>query len=704
MVLLFVCISQLWSTQDLAGLFSARRLQYPAGDPNSAAALFLVCFWPLVWLAAGSRERAPVRGIALGAATGLLGLAMMTQSRGAMYSLAISLVLMFVLSPGRLRLLFYLVVPALLMGYAFPRLNRYWLDGPEALGGGRAARTLLLAALAAGFIGMILALLERWILVSGRMKAIFGGVVVAACVGGLVYGAVIVTRDYGDPVDWATHAWRQFTADPANGDTTGSSSSAGVSKSRFTDISSNGRVDIWEAAWREFESSPAIGGGAGDFVYEYNRVRTVQSSSPQQAHSLALQVLGDTGVVGGIFAFGGIILALGGILWPRFSAGWSRVRRTWVRSRKEAAKARASTPSGAPPSSRWGDVPMAYGWDMALLVGAAFWFIHANVEGLWQMPGVSVPAVLMLAAGVAAVDARAGVLWPQVTRRLRWKSRASNAGTVEPTAETGGAAHEAGTAAARERAGTTEMPQPAHHSGVESSRDRRPAGEPLSRAFRIALIVLSAVAVVLAGLAFVSTQIQTSALALSRTDPLTAAGRAASARWFAPGDASPYLTQASIYSAAARIALASPYQDRAGAVLDDLALALAAGEKAIAREPANWTNYYSAAWATMDLIAAKTYAEGRGSELQATDMAGSLVDRHDWSGLPATLTIPAVGAATGSLAHGRTAAQSGQKYRDLTQNQLVELASGFIAAAQERNPLETAVAEVAQLLRKLPAS
>ena len=683
-LLLVVCISRLWSAQNIADLFSGGRLRFPAGYPNNSAAMFLVCFWPLMWLAAGPRERAPVRGIAVGVATGLLGLAIMTQSRGAIYSLAISLVLLFVLSPGRLRLLFYLLVPVLLMGYAFPRLNRYWLDGPEAVGGGQAARTVLIAALAAGFIGMILALLERWVRVSGRMKVIFGAVIAVACLAGLVYGATDLTRPYGGPIDWFSHTWQVFTADPASGETTGSSSPTGTSGSRFTDLSSNGRVDIWKAAWREFESSPVVGAGAGNFVYQYERVRAVTSNKPQETHSITLQVLGDTGIVGGIFAFGGIILAVSGILWPRLSASWARARRTWLRRKKQGEEP-AGSRSGQPPT-RWGDDAKAYGWEMALLAGAAYWFIHANVEWLWQMAGVSIAAVLMLAAGVAAADARAGVMWPRACRWLRRKGSARQDG-VRAHAEAEGAATGTGQADSL--------------AGVEPHEYTQHSSEPLSLTFRIGLIVLSVVVLLLAGFAFLSMQIQTSALALSRTDPLTAAGRAASARWLAPGDASPYVTQASIYGSAAREALASQQPDRAGAVLDDLALAISAHEKAIAKQSADWTNYYRAAWATLDLLAAKAYAEGRGGELEAVGVTKSFANQHDWSGLAGVVTVPAVGAATGSLAQGEASVQAAHRYRALSQKQLFDLASGFIGAADERNPLEPTVDEAIQLLQKL---
>jgi hypothetical protein len=666
LLLLAVCVWRLWATSDLSGLFVSNRLTYPASDPNKAAAMFLVSFWPLMWLASGPSERAPVRGLALGLATGLLALAVLTQSRGAMWSMAIAMVLMFLLSPARLRLLFYLLVPALLLAYAFPQLNKYWVQGPEALTGAPAARVLTVAVITAAFIGMILSLLETWVRVSRRMKAIFGAVILVACVAALVYGAVTLTRDEGGPFGWMSQTWHQFTTDSAK---QGTMTSNQAGRSRFAELSSAGRVGIWKVAWREFEGSPWLGVGVDNFSLQYDRLRADASyaGEPRQAHSITLQVLGDTGIVGGVLAFGGILVAVIGILWPRFASGWTRARQSWLRTRGERRATRAHLPGGRGDDSRWGADPIVYGWEMALFVGAAYWFVHANVEWLWQVAGASVPALLMLAAALASIDARAGTMWPRIARWLPQKPAA------------------AADAVPEKRRGDL----------------LRPPG-PVSRIFRIALIVLSAAVLVLAGLAFVSTRIQSSALALSPTDPQAAAERAASARWFAPGDASPYVTQASIYARAARDALASPRQDRAGAVLDDLALAIAAHEKAIAREPVDWTSYYRAAWSTLDLVAAKAYAEGRGSDLQAADTTASFIDQHDWSGLAGTGTVPAVGAAAGSLAEGHAQVRAAKERRDLTQRRLLKLASGFIAAADERNPLEQAIDETILLIRKLP--
>jgi len=699
-VLLIICIWRLWATDDLARLFFVKRLAYPTSYPNNAAALFLVAFWPLMWLAAGPEERAPVRGVALGVATGLLGLAIMTQSRGAIWSLAISLVLMFALSPHRLRLLFYLLVPALLMIYEFPSLNRYWLEGPEMVGGGPGARTLVVAAITAAFIGMILALLERWVRVSGRMKAIFGTIVLAVVVAGGIYGAVALTSDIGGPFSWVSQTWRQFTADAATG-TVERSEAQGAS--RFTTVSSGGRVNIWKVAWRQFEASPVLGAGGDNFVFQYDRLRTLANYKPQQAHSIELQILGDTGVVGGIFAFGGILLALGGVLWPRCTAGWRGARETWLRRRKGP---RDGETAGADPrmcNPRWGSDPKAYGWEMALLTGAAFWFIHASVDWLWQMPGVSIAALLLLAGAVAGVDARAGVMWPRLNRRRAREVPPAEDMPATQSAETE-TSHEDGLLVLRGRR-SDQYAAKIRRRERKAMRKRRaahllqPPG-PLSQGFRAGLGAVSLVVLLAAGLPFLSLQYQDSALALARTNGGRAAQRAATAHWFVPGDPGPYITQASIYASAAREALVSTGQDRAGAVLDDLALAIASFERAIALEPAGWSLHCQAGLATLDLLLAKQYAEGSTApEENPGPATGSL---QDWSGLAGLQqAIPGPGQAAESLATDPAARVAASRYRDLTRDELGDLARSFLGAADERNPLEAKVDETIQALEDI---
>jgi hypothetical protein len=466
--LVAAAIWRLWSAPELSALFSGGRLTYPAGRADAAAAVFLILFWPLMWLAAGPYERAPVRGIAVGLATGLLGLAFMTQSRGAAWSLAITLVLVFILSPGRVRMLFYLVVPALLMVYAFPRLNQYWTLTPQAVGGGIAARTVCVAVIAAAFMGTILALLEGWVKVSARMKVIFGAVLLAGCAAAIVYGAIGFAQSSGHPLDWLGDNWQRLISEPAAGDQSGSTGPAGAAEG-----APHTRAEAWNAAWQEFMGARATGVGADD---------SVDHPSP-----LAFQVLADTGIVGAVLFGGTLLLVIGGMLWPRLAVGWVQAKSAWRGKSEGPPRSGATTPEGVK-GSRWGQKPMAYGWQMALFAGAAYWFVHANIDWLWRMPGVTIPALLLVAAGVAETDARAGTLWPRVERRLRHTTPYKISGT-KAAAHSGEGAAEDGIA--DHASWTRRFPR----------GKLEPAGL-LSQAFRIGLLVLSAAAIIFAASAY----------------------------------------------------------------------------------------------------------------------------------------------------------------------------------------------------------
>jgi len=695
-VLLLACVWRLWSGGNIAGLFIDNRLYYPVSYPNNAAALFLVAFWPLMWLAAGSEERAPIRGVALGLATGMLGLAIMTQSRGAIWSLGITLVLALVVSPARIRTLFYLIVPALLMVYEFPNLNRYWLEGPDAVGGGLGARTILVASITAAFIGMILALLERWVRVSRRMKAVFGTVILLGAIAAVVYGSISLTTDEGGPFKWVAQTWRQFTGQVSGG-------SESESSTRLTIVSSSGRVDIWKVAWKEFQGARVLGAGADNFVFQYDRLRTSETYKPQQAHSIELQVLGETGIVGGIFAFGGVLLALGGLLWPRCVAGWRGARETCLRRRRQVDTSKSTGPNPRLCNPRWGNSSVTYGWEMAIFAAVAYWLIHASVDWLWQMAGVSIPALLLLAAGVASVDARAEIMWPRWSRWLSVRPRTDT--PVPSEVESAGLEH----APAQEGLLVTRRSE--KYLSRQSRRSRREArrrsnGERLqppgvlSLVFRSLLLTLSLVVIVSAGLPYLSLQYQNSALGIAKTDGVRAAQRAAAARWLQPADPGPYLTQASIYSSAASAA-ASGADDRAGAVLDNLALSIASNENAIADEPADWALRYRAGVAALNLLLATESANGQAPTLDYATLIPLIPGLQDWSALSGSGAAPlGPGLATGSLAKTAPTRQIADHYRDLSLAELRQRALQFLDDAKERNPLASQVTEAITIARE----
>jgi hypothetical protein len=726
LAVLVVCIVKLWSAGDVASLFQEKRFSYPASAPNHVGALVLVCFWPLMWLASASTERAPLRGLALGIATGSLGLAVMTQSRGAIWSLGVSLVLMFIISPARLRLLFYLVAPGLLMVYEFPTLNRYWVEGPTAVGGGVGARTLLVATLTAAFIGMILALLERWVKVTLRMKAIFGTVIMVAVLGGAVYWGVTATSDAGGPVKWASQTWQQFT-----GENTRDPAAEGAS--RFALVSSTGRVQIWKVAIQVFKDAPVLGVGADNFVFRYDLLRLSESFKPQQAHSLELQVLGETGLVGGVLFFGAIVLALGAWLWPRCTAGWRAARATWFGKAKPGPEqtGRPSLRTGASTrwcNPRWGDDPAAYGWEMALLAGAGYWLVHASVDWIWQMTGVTIPALLFVAAAMASVDAKAGVLWPRLRRwtslgsapmstqevpaevvaapspvRMAddddfWRAPAVKPGPPPvPTLRPGppplpGAVAAPRTVPAGDRAG-----------GARAERGARARNQGLlTHVFRAGVVALAAVVLVTTGLPYLSAKYQDSALAAAETDGLKAAHRAAAARYLLPTDPGPYLTQARIYERAAVRTLDERGPGAAGAVLDNLALAVGSYENAIALEAADWTTHYHAGVAMLNLLMARGYIEGWES-VQISEPTVSVQNvLGDWSSLAALDGEPASpGLTPGSLAQDETTRMGAARLRAMTDVQLAAQTLAFLRAADERNPLASQVDDAITLAGQL---
>lgn len=634
-VLLAACVWRLWSAHSTAALFIENRFSYPVNYPNNAAALFVIGFWPLIWLAAGPEERAPVRGLALGLATGLLGLTVMTQSRGAIWSLALTVVVTFLVSPARLRTLLYLIVPGLLLVYQFPYLNRYWLEGSGAVGGALGARTLLVASIVAAVVGTLAAFVERRILAGAwvktvRLKPILGGIFLVGTVAAVLYGAITLTSDAGGPLKWISQTWQQFSGQ-------GRVQSQDDSNTRFAMLSSSGRVGIWQVAWKEFESAPVLGVGADNFIFEHDRLRTTEIYKPQHAHSIELQVLGETGVIGGVFAFGGILLALGSIMWPRCCVGWRGARATWLRR----PNSRSSDNGMHSDVQRWDGDPISYGWEMALLVGVVYWIVHASVDWLWQMAGVSIPVMLFVAAGVARTDARAGIERPSSPEGLTWR-------------------------------------------------------------FQAPLAVLSLLLIVAAGLPYLSLQYQRSALALAKSDGVRAIERAESARWLQPTDPGPYKTQGSIYTSAAVSAASLGADDRAGAVLDNLSLSIASYQDAIAEEPADWSLHYQAGVQTINLLLAMEYAAGRHPDLDYPAMISAAPGLEDWSALAgATAPHAPPGRAAGSLAADSPAQVTATYYRSLSGVELSHLALTFLGDAKERNPLASQVSEGISIVRRI---
>src|SRR5438876_563819 len=124
------------------------RLLYPTGYANAHTALWLMACWPAFLLARSARLPWGLRGALAGGAVLLADVALLGQSRGALYATPIMLVLVFALVPGRVRTFALLVPVAAGIGATAPALLRV----SDRLSHGQVVATRLHAAVAAMFI------------------------------------------------------------------------------------------------------------------------------------------------------------------------------------------------------------------------------------------------------------------------------------------------------------------------------------------------------------------------------------------------------------------------------------------------------------------------------------------------------------------------------------------------------------------------
>lgn len=133
-------------------------------------------------------------------------------------------------------------------------------------------------------------------------------------------------------------------------------------RTRLTDPSSNGRVQLWRVAWHGFESAPLLGHGAGSFVDIWAQKRPM-AMYVQDAHSLYMEVLDELGIVGLVLLVAVILTAL--VCALRHARGPSR--------------------------------PL-YAAAFALMLA---WVIHAGFDWDWEMPAVSIVFFVVVGAMLA---------------------------------------------------------------------------------------------------------------------------------------------------------------------------------------------------------------------------------------------------------------------------------------------------------------
>jgi len=260
------------------------RLREPVGYWNALALLADGALAIGLWLVRDPRLPVRVGGALLGYAAVLALL--LTQSRSGLVAGLLVLVLWLVLSDRRLEdgfRLALLAVPALVVGgWAFTRPALVEVD---ALRDDRVADGRVFAILA--LTGAVLAVAGLWLvpvrrLVSERRQAVRTALAVVV-VGGALAGASGVVAAVGNPFDWASSQVRGGECENDPG--------------RLTDLCANNRLTWWGEALEVAADRPVGGTGAGTFAIARRQVRD-DATTGSEPHSVPLQLLADTGVVG----------------------------------------------------------------------------------------------------------------------------------------------------------------------------------------------------------------------------------------------------------------------------------------------------------------------------------------------------------------------------------------------------------------------
>lgn len=341
----------------IESLFENGRLMGTVGYYNGQAAFLLVPFWVSMYLAGSRRVNPLLRAAVLAGAVLSVQTAVLTQSRGAMVAMAVSTPVFFLLSGQRLRGLLALSPVAIALLFAFPGLNEVYqaLSGePDASAAISSITPVMwISAAAAGVYGLIWGLIDgRW-RPSAKVARVAG---VAALAGVLVVAAVgmfAVTERVGSPVAFTQQKWEDFKTNDA----------VGEEQSRYLSASGQGRYSLWQIAWQDFAARPVTGVGAHNYEATYYQLREqTTTGSVRQPHMLALEVLAERGVVGGALFFGFLATCAATGLRERFGRLTSE------------GKAQVG----------------------ALLAAAAYWFVHSSAEWFWQIPAVTLPAMIYL--------------------------------------------------------------------------------------------------------------------------------------------------------------------------------------------------------------------------------------------------------------------------------------------------------------------
>jgi hypothetical protein len=331
---------------------AAGRLEQPLTYWNAMGALAAIGL-VLCCRLAGDRTRPPAVRAAAAAAASPLGLGLyLTFSRGALVAAAVGIVVLVVLAPDREQLRAAAIA---LAAAGLVVIAASFLSGVESLAGSashrRAEGIVMLVVLAAVVPAAVAGQLaigraeEGGRLGVGLLDRVPPARAVAIALAALVLAV---------PVVGALAEGRGQLRSPLP--------EAGAA--RLKDVGSN-RYAYWRVALDAFSHHPLVGTGPSGFGVEWARERRIDENV-RDAHSLYLETLAELGLVG----LAALALLLAGMMGVGAGVG--------ARDPRLAA---------------------------GLVAGLAVWATHAAVDWDWEMPAVTLPALVL----VGTLIARAGV-------------------------------------------------------------------------------------------------------------------------------------------------------------------------------------------------------------------------------------------------------------------------------------------------------
>ena len=357
-----------------ASLFLSGRLHEPLEYINGQASFFLLALWPSLALA--EHKRSPLAaGAGLCATTLFASLVMLSQSRGALLAALVSVIVVIVLLPGRLRRIAAMLVAAICLAPTLPTLlDVYRAPGAEARAD--AGAVMLLSSIVAGVLWALAVAGERRVAQDGgrtaqRTRQTFVAglsalALVCAVVGGASAGRVAGFVD------------RQYTAFVTLGGPQGEPTASRLS------TGAGNRYDYWRIAARAWRADPLVGVGAGGYDKPYFLQRST-AEDIRQPHSLPLQVLAELGIVGGL-----LLVALLAAIGTGVCRRVTRLRSAHARS------------------------PVV----VASLGDLTAWFVHTSVDWIHLLPGVTGIALIATAVLLRPGDDRAAPGASRLTLQL----------------------------------------------------------------------------------------------------------------------------------------------------------------------------------------------------------------------------------------------------------------------------------------------